>query len=96
MQVIAEQHLQGVFSGRQRNFGAGAAIPEVYVVLISRNRQSKVRQTGIDQQVVVPGMGLLITGFYDIHTCDTEFDTDRIGYGCAVCRHYEKDAGAIG
>jgi hypothetical protein len=66
------------------------------MVLIGRDWQPKVRQTGIDQQVVVPGMGLAIAGFYDIHTCDTEFDTDRIGYGCAVCRHYEKDAGAIG
>ena len=36
MQVIAEQHLQGMLSRRQRNFGAAAAISEVYVVLISR------------------------------------------------------------
>ena len=68
MQVIAEQHLQSVLSRRQRNFGAAAAIPEVYVVFISRNWQPKVRQTGIDQQMVVPGMGLVVTGFDDIHT----------------------------
>ena len=37
MQVIAEQHLQSVFSRRQRNFGAAAAIPEVYVMFISRD-----------------------------------------------------------
>jgi len=37
MQVIAEQHLQSVFPRWQRNFGAAAAISEVYMVLIGRD-----------------------------------------------------------
>ena len=43
MQVIAQQHLQGVFARWQRNFSLGAAITKVDMMLIRWNRQSQVR-----------------------------------------------------
>ena len=51
-------------------------------------------QPGIDQQVMVPGVGLILAGPGDVHAFDPEFDPDRAGYRIAISGCFEKDARA--
>jgi hypothetical protein len=83
-----------MFAGRQRNFRGCSAVPEVHMMLVRRYRQPQVRQVGIDQQVVVPRMWLIIAGLDDLHAFDAELDPDRVGYCRTVGRRYEKDTSA--
>ena len=56
VQVVAEQHLQRMFAGFQRNFGHSAAIAEMNMVLIFGNWQSEIRNARVDEEVVVSGV----------------------------------------
>lgn len=96
MQVVAQQQLQRMFACCERYLGGCAAVPEVHVVRVGRNRQPWVRQVGIDEKVMMARMRLLVASLDDGHTLDTEFDADRIADGFSVARCYEKHPGAIG
>jgi hypothetical protein len=53
MPMVAQQQLQRVLAGIQRQFGRGAAVAEVNMLCVSRDRLPKVRQTGIYEKVMM-------------------------------------------
>ena len=60
MQVVAQQQLQRMFACCERYLGGRAAVPEVNVVCVGRNRQPWIRQVGIDEKVMMARMHLLV------------------------------------
>ena len=53
MQVITQQQLQCVGTGLERQFGCGAGVTKVNVVLIGRYRQAQIRQTRVNDQMMM-------------------------------------------
>ena len=93
MEVVAEQHLQRMFPGLKRNFGRGAAIAEMNMILIIRDRQSKVRQVRVDQEVVVPGVRSVLASRSNGHPVDAEHDVDGVADALTIGRAHEKHGG---
>ena len=55
---VAHQQLDGMASGRQLDEDFGLAGSQVDMLLVVGNRLVQRRQVGIDQQVMMPGVGL--------------------------------------
>lgn len=92
MQVIAQQHLQRMLAGWQGNFGRRAAIAEMNMILIFGDWHPKIRNLGIDEQVVVAGMRRVLARRSNGHSLDSEDDTDGIADRLAISRvHKEHD-----
>lgn len=96
VQVIGKQELQRMLAGVELKLRFGAAIPEVYVLGIRRNRRVQWRQAGVDQHVVMTAVLRLCTRRYDFHLLDTEFDTNRARDNIAVLRRNEVHARRLG
>jgi len=96
VQVVAEQHLQRMFAGFQRNFGHSAAVAEMNMILIFGDWQSEIRKARIDQEVVVPGVRNILTCRSDGHSVDAEYDVDGAADGLTIGRADEKYGGLNG
>lgn len=96
VQVIGKQQLQGMFTGWQNELGRCAAIAEMNVLFIGRDRPCQIRQAGIHEDVVMPGMFSLLARRNDIHAGYAEFNLDRAGYDIAMRRLDKKDFGVCG
>ena len=96
MKVISQQHAQCVRARIEAYFGRGAAVTEVNMVLIRRNRESEIGDIRINEQVVMTRIWLAIACLYNAHAFDAEFDTERACNSVAISWAYKKHAGAIG
>src|ERR1700760_2399597 len=64
---VAEQQLQRMSPGRERNLSFGLSCAKMQMIEVRRNRLAKWRQCGIHDQMVVPGIRLVDTGWRDAH-----------------------------
>jgi len=95
MQVVAEQHLQRVLAGFERNFGLCAAIAEVNMVAVFRDWQTEIGQVAVDQKVMMARMGRMGSSRNNVHPFYSEDDPDRVAERIAISRAYEKDSCAV-
>ena len=95
VQVVGQQELQRVLSRGAGELGLRAAITEMDVVLVCRDRQAKGRQPGVNDQVVVAAARVLITRRQHLHALQAELQSDRIRNHLTIGRHYEKHLRAV-
>ena len=60
--VIAEQKLKRVIARRQRQLDLGLALAEMQMVEVARDRLVERRQPGIDQKMMMAGIGFGVAG----------------------------------
>ena len=95
VQVVGQQELKRVLSRGECELGLCAAITEMDVVLVCRDRQAEVRQSGVNEQVVVAAARALVTRRQYLHAVQAERQTDRIRKYLTIGRCYEKHLRAV-
>jgi hypothetical protein len=91
--LIREQELQRMAAGVQGDARLGLSGAEVQVVEVVRNRLVQGRQRRVDQEVMVPGIGLVHAGRRDAHVEESEPD-DRTRIDARAVLHVDEvDAG---
>ena len=71
---VAEQQLQRVRSGREREFSFRLAAAEVQMVLVIGDRLVERRQVRVDQEMMVTRVGPLGSRRRDAHAMQPEMD----------------------
>ena len=94
MFVVAEQELQRMVSGRQRDFRLGLGAAEMQMVEVARDLPIKRRKRGIDQQVMMSAVGFAGARRRQFHSGDAELHRHLTAHRGAVRRLYQGDAGA--
>ena len=69
---VREQKLQRVFAGRQGDRCFGLSGSEVQVIEVARYRLVEGRKIGVDQEMVVTGIGIIDAGRCDTHFLDAK------------------------
>jgi len=95
MPVIREQKSQRMLAGLERNLRRCAAITEVHMIGISRNRQPQIGKIRVDQQVMVTRIGLVVARFDDGHALDPKLDVYRVRSRVSIRGGYEKYPSAL-
>ena len=89
MLAIAQQKLKRVLAGGQGERRLGLPRSEVHVVLVVGDRLVEGRQRGVDDQVVVSGIGFVDAGGRYAHFFQAEADNEGVRHVSAVLRrHY--------
>ncbi len=77
-------------------FSRYAAVTEVNMIGVGWNWRPQFGQVGIDQEMVMARIRLIVTRFYDAYARDPKLDAYRVGYRISVRRRYEKYPGTLG
>src|SRR5271169_6746383 len=74
MARVAEQQLQRVPTRRECDLGFGLSCSKMQMVEVRRDRLSKWRQCGVNDQMMMAGAGLIHAGRRDSHPDQSETD----------------------
>ena len=94
MFVVAQQELQRMVAGRQRDFRLGLGAAEMQMVEVARDLPIKCRKRRIDQQVMMSAVGLAGARRRQFHSGDAEFHRHLTLDRGAVRRLYQGNTGA--
>ena len=92
MAFIAEQQLQGMFAGRQFYLDLGLSTAKMYMLRIRRHRCVGRLKIGVDDQVVMPGVGFFRSGRRYAHATQAKDHTHGTGNGIARLRPRAADS----
>src|SRR6188474_464455 len=90
---ITEDQLQLVTADRQRHLGFGLSRAEVKMFEVVRDRLVEAGHLGVDNQMVMPGVGPRKAGWRNTHVLQTEIDGDLLRDRVAVLQADEIDLG---
>ena len=94
MFVVAQQELQRMVAGRQRDFRLGLGAAEMQMVEVARDLPVECRQRGIDQEVMMSAVGFVGSRRRQVHSGDAELYLHVTAYRGAVRGLHQGDAGA--
>ncbi len=72
MRIVSQQQLQCMGTRRQFDNHLGLTTTEMTMPGISRDRPAKIRDCGIDKQVMMPGLRLVDAGWSHTHSGQAE------------------------
>ena len=91
MIVVAEQQLQRVPALGQRHHHFGLPVAEMDVVVVGRDRLVRRAGIGIDQQMMMPGSGVIDACRRDAHAAQADPHGEALGNAQAIDRIVEID-----